>query len=135
MLIEDKLTILADAAKSDASCASSGRLIQTAGRHADKYDLVVLGAGTPLFWAEAGRVGDQKLKRVIHRFPRTHFAFAVWGSWLSSMTARVQRQSRGVHRLAAIDVIASPEYSAARFIGPRGTIRVHHSDLNWQRFI
>lgn len=98
-------------------------------------DLVVLGAGTPLFWAEAGRVGNQKLKRAIHRYPRTHFTFAVWESSLSSITARVQRQSLGLYLLAPIDVIAFPENAAARFIGPRRTIRVHHSDLNWQRFV
>ena len=109
--------------------------VEVAIGHRYKPDLVALGAGTPLFWAEAGRVGNQKFKRVIHRFPRTHFAFAVWGSSLSSMTARVQGQKRGVHRLAPIDVIAFPEDAAALFIGPRGTIRVHPSYLMWQRFV
>ena len=103
--------------------------------HRYKPDLVALGASAPLFWAEAGRVGNQKLKRVIHRFPRTHFAFAVWGSSLSSMAARVQRQSLGVNRLAPIDLIAFPENAALRFIGPRGTIRIHQSDLTCQRFV
>ncbi len=100
-----------------------------------KPDLVAPGDDTPLFWAEAGRVGNQKLQWVIHRFPRTHFAFAVWGASLSSMTARVHRQARGVRRLAPVDVIAFPEDAVARFFEPKGTIRVHHSDLNWQRLV
>lgn len=100
-----------------------------------KPDLVAPGDEAPLFWAEAGRVGNQKLKRVIHRFPRTHFAFSVWGSSLSSMTARVQQQARCVHRLAPVDVIAFPEDAATRFFEAKGTIRVHHSNLNWQRFV
>jgi len=103
--------------------------------HRYKPDLVALGADTPLFWAEAGRVSNEKLKRLIHRFPRTHFAFAVWGSSLASMTARVQGQARGVNRLAPIDVIAFPEDAAMQFIDSRGTIRVHHKDLNWQRLV
>jgi len=103
----------------------------------DRYkpDLVALGAVAPIFWAEAGRVGNQKLKRVLKRFPRTHFAFAVWGSSLASVIARVQRHSQGVGREAPIDMIAFPEDAATRFIDPRGTIRIHHSDLKWQRIV
>lgn len=100
-----------------------------------KPDLVAPGAEAPLFWAEAGHVGNQKLKRVIKRFPRTHFAFAVWGSSLESMIARIRRESRGVHRQAPIDVIAFPEDAATRFFEPQGSIRVHHSNLKWQRFV
>ena len=98
-----------------------------------KPDLVALGADAPIFWAEAGRVGNQKLKRVIHRFPRTHFAFAVWGSSLTSLIARVRRQSRRAHRHAPIDMIAFPEDAAEQFIGPRGKIQIHANDLTWLR--
>lgn len=100
-----------------------------------KPDLVALGDKAPLFWAEAGHVGNQKLNRVLKRFQQTHFAFAVWGSSLESMIARVQRQSRGVHRQAPIDVITFPEDAATRFFEPHGSIRVQHSDLKWQRFV
>ena len=99
-----------------------------------KPDLVALGAEEPLFWAEAGRVGNTKLRRVLDRFPRTHFAFAVWGSSLRSMIGRIQRQSRGVLRPGPIDVIAIPEDAATRFIDMQGTIRVRHGDLEWWRF-
>ena len=54
-----------------------------------KPDLVALGSEGPLFWAEAGHVGNQKLNRVLKRFPRTHFAIAVWGSSLVSLGTRV----------------------------------------------
>ena len=103
--------------------------------HRYKPDLVALGDDAPLFWAEAGRVGNQKLKRVIKQFPRTHFAFAVWGSSLTALIARVRRQSRGARRQAPIDVIAFPEDAATRFIDPGGNIQIHHSDLTWQRFV
>jgi hypothetical protein len=109
--------------------------VEVAIGHRYKPDLVALGFDAPLFWAEAGRVGNQKLKRLIHRFPRTHFAFAVWGSSFKSITDRVQGQARGVHRLAPIDVIGFPEDAAVHFIDSRGTIRVHHKNLAWQRFV
>ena len=98
-----------------------------------KPDLVALGSEGPLFWAEAGKVGKQKLERMVKRFPRTHFAFAVWRSSPVSMIARIRRQSRGVRRQGPVGVIAFPEDAATRFIRPQGTIRVLHSDLTWQR--
>ena len=107
--------------------------VEVAIGHRYKPDLVALGTETPLFWAEAGRVGNQKLKRVLNRFPRTHFAFAVWGSSLAALIARVQRQSGGRSRQAPIDVIAFPEDAVARFVDSRGTIKILHSDLTWQR--
>ncbi|MBR9985295.1 MAG: hypothetical protein KFF68_05235 [Desulfosarcina sp.] len=109
--------------------------VEVAIGHRYKPDLVTLGFDAPLFWAEAGRVGSQKLKRLIHRFPRTHFAFAVWGSSLASIADRVQGQALGVHRPAPIDVIAFPEDAAMHFIDSRGTIRVHHKNLTWQHFV
>ena len=42
-------------------------------------DLVQNGPEDIQFWAEAGNVGSQKLRRVLKRFPRTHFALATWG--------------------------------------------------------
>lgn len=100
-----------------------------------KPDLVQLGSESPLFWGEAGRIGNQKLKRVLHRFPGTHFAFSVWGSSVASMGTRIRRQIRAIHRQAPIDLIRFPEDAASRFIDPRGTIRVRHNDLEWRRFV
>jgi hypothetical protein len=108
--------------------------VEVAIGHRYKPDLVALDAETPLFWAEAGRVGNQKLNRILNRFPRTHFAFAVWGSSLAALTARLQRHSDGLRRQAPIDGIVFPEDSASRYIDPRGNIEVHHSGLTWQRF-
>lgn len=71
---------------------------------------------------------------MIQPFPRTHFAFAVWGSSLTALIARVRQQSQGIPRQAPIDIIAFQEDAASRFIDPRGNIQFHHSDLTWQRF-
>jgi len=98
-----------------------------------KPDLVQMNADGPLFWGEAGRVGSQKLRRLLKRFPRTHFAMAVWGSSLAALATRVRRQTCRVNRRAPVDVIVFPKDAGTRFIDPRGRIRVGHSDLNWQR--
>jgi hypothetical protein len=37
--------------------------------------------------------------------------------------------------VAPTDMSAFPEDAAMRYISPRGTIRVHHSDLTRQRFV
>lgn len=97
-----------------------------------KPDLVASGANGPVFWAEAGHVGDQKLKRVLKRFPHTHFAFAVWGSPPDALEKRIQRQTRGVHRKAPIDLIGFPNDAASRFIDQCGRIRIDPNELSWQ---
>ena len=98
-----------------------------------KPDLVALSPKGPLFWGEAGHVGNQKLQRVLKRFPQTHFAFAVWGASLASMESRIRRQTRSANRKAGIDLIRFPEDASPRFIDPRGNIRIHPDDLSWQR--
>ncbi|WP_372681031.1 hypothetical protein [Desulfosarcina sp.] len=98
-----------------------------------KPDLVQNGPDDIQFWAEAGSVGSQKLRRVLKRFPHTHFALATWGGPLDSMIARVARQAHGMSRMAPIDVIGFPVDADGRFIDDRGTIRISHDDLNWQR--
>ncbi len=98
-----------------------------------KPDLVQMDADGPLFWAEAGRVGAEKLRRLLKRFPRTHFALAAWGSALAPLETRIRRQSRGVKRVAPVDIIVFPKDAGTRFIDPRGHIRVAHNDLNWLR--
>jgi hypothetical protein len=98
-----------------------------------KPDVVALDAGEPVFWAEAGRVGNQKLKRILKRFSQTHFAFAVWGPSLASLHRRAQRRMVNLRRGAPIDLIEFPEDAAARFIDPGGSIRILHRDLHWRR--
>ena len=98
-----------------------------------KPDLVQMDADGPLFWAEAGRVGTEKLRRLLKRFPRTHFALAAWGSHLAALETRIRRQTRDVKRPAPVDVIVFPKDAGTRFIDTRGRIRVRHSDLKWLR--
>jgi hypothetical protein len=97
-----------------------------------KPDLVQTGSGGPLFWAEAGRVSAQKLRRLLKRFPRTHFALAVWGASLAALEIRIRRTSREAKRLAPIDLIAFPRDADVRFIDSRGTIRVDRDNFNWR---
>lgn len=98
-----------------------------------KPDLVQIRDDGPQFWAEAGRVSSEKLRRLLKRFPRTHFAIATWGSSLTTLETRIQRKTRGVKRLAPIDIIVFPKDAGDRFIDPQGTIHIDHSDLEWRR--
>jgi len=98
-----------------------------------KPDLVQMDADGPLFWAEAGRVGAEKLRRLLKRFPRTHFALAAWGSPLATLETRIRRQARGVRRRAPVDVIVFPKDAGTRFIDPRGRIQIGRNDLNWRQ--
>jgi hypothetical protein len=98
-----------------------------------KPDLVQTGPQGPEFWAEAGRIGSQKLHRMLRRFPRTHFALAVWGQSPATLQTRVCRQAERMPRSAPIDVIAFPDDADTRFIDQRGSIRIGLDDLNWRR--
>jgi hypothetical protein len=100
-----------------------------------KPDLVHMGTERPLFWGEAGHVGNQKLKRMLKRFTKTHFAFAVWESPLKPMGTRARYLTRGIHRQAPIDLIRFPADAGSRFIDPRGSIRVRHQELEWQHLV
>jgi hypothetical protein len=98
-----------------------------------KPDLVEMGAFGPKFWAEAGRVGNQKLGRILKRFPETHMALAVWGPSTKTLIRRVQHHTGGIKRSAPIDLIGFPEDAGSRFIGDKGSIRIALRDLDWRR--
>ena len=98
-----------------------------------KPDLVEMGERGPRFWAEAGHVGNQKLRRLLKRFPQTHLALAVWGQSIQPMIARVRSHRRRMKRSAPIDVIGFPENAVSRFVKDSGRIRIAHDDLDWQR--
>jgi hypothetical protein len=98
-----------------------------------KPDLVQMDADGPLFWAEAGRVGSEKLRRLLKRFPRTHFAMAAWGRPLAAIETRIRRQTCQIKRKAPVDVIVFPKDADVRFIDSRGRICIDHEDLDWQR--
>ncbi len=100
-----------------------------------KPDLVDVGPDGPRFWAEAGRVRQSKLKRVLKRFPHTHFAFASWGHSLTTMHARFQRAAQPLNRDAPIDLITFPEDAGDRYVDRRGRIDIRHVDLDWQQLV
>jgi hypothetical protein len=98
-----------------------------------KPDLVQIGPQGPEFWAEAGRIGARKLAQVLKRFPQTHFAMAVWGASPAPLQHRISRRLRRTARFAPIDVIGFPADADRQYITPRGSIHIHHDDLDWQR--
>jgi hypothetical protein len=96
-----------------------------------KPDLVQMGSGDPRFWGEAGSIGSEKLRRILKRFPRTHFALAVWGADLTILEERVLREIRWLKRPAPVDLIRFPTDADRRFIDAGGRIVVRHQDLDW----
>ncbi|BBO71959.1 hypothetical protein DSCA_58890 [Desulfosarcina alkanivorans] len=98
-----------------------------------KPDLVQTGPQGPEFWAEAGHIGTQKLRCMLRRFPRTHFALAVWGGSFAPLESRIHHQTSPMRRSAPIDLIAFPEDADTHFIDGRGWIRITLDDLNRRR--
>lgn len=101
----------------------------------DKYkpDLVETGRNGPLFWGEAGSIRSEKLRRILNRFPRTHFALAMWGADLAPLEKRARRLATNANRQAPLDIIRFWRDADRRFIDDRGRISVQHSDLEWRR--
>jgi len=98
-----------------------------------KPDLVDAGPEGPCFWGEAGSVGSEKLRRLLKRFPHTHFALTVWDTGLDPLERRVRRAAKGLNRSAPVDVIRFPADAGRRFVDDRGVVAVTHADLNWRR--
>jgi len=98
-----------------------------------KPDLVQLESGKPLFWGEAGSIGSEKLRRILKRFLRTHFALAIWGADLATFEDRVRRRTKRLKRPAPIDLIRFPTDADRRFIDAGGRIAIRHADLDWRR--
>ena len=93
----------------------------------DRYkpDLVQLdGSGTPVFWAEAGRVGRRKMEALVRRFRSTHFVFAKWNQNLQPFQRMLAKAAASSHRSAPVDLISLPADSDERFIDPGGTILI-----------
>lgn len=102
----------------------------------DRYkpDVVQLGpGGRPEFWGEAGKVGVEKTRTLLKRYPDTHFALGKWAARLDPHVGLVERALDGLRRSAPVDLIAFPSDSADRFIDPDGLINIHHDALTWRR--
>ena len=89
--------------------------------------------GDPLFWGEAGHVGNAKVKALVRRYRETHFALARWSTCLAPVEALVRRATKGVERAAPFDLISFPGDSAEQFIRPDGEITVGFEDLAFVR--
>lgn len=98
----------------------------------DRYkpDLVQRGAASaPVFWGEAGKVGVEKYRSLLRRFPDTHFAVAKWAEKLDPHVALVRRALDDHPRRAPFDLLAFPPDAAARFLADDGTVMIAFEDV------
>jgi len=105
-------------------------------RIGDRYkpDVVALDEdGRPLFWGEAGQVGQEKMRSLLRRYRGTHFAVAKWETRLNPYVELVGDALDGLRRMAPVDLICFPEDSAERFIDQHDHIRLAFNDLEWVR--
>lgn len=102
----------------------------------DKYkpDVVALDPwGDPRFWGEAGAVSTEKIRSLLRRYPRTHFAMAKWATSLAPHAGIVRDAQRETTRHAPVDLLRFPPDSRARFIDAKGRIQLSFEDLEWRR--
>lgn len=98
----------------------------------DRYkpDVVELdGRGAPVFWAEAGKVGKEKVESLTRRYRHTHFAMAKWDTSLEPFEAIVRAAVADLRRSAPCDLVRFPPDSFHRFVDARGRIGVSHDQL------
>ncbi len=70
-----------------------------------KPDLIALASdSTPIFWAECGQIGTEKLTRLVRRFPDTHLVVAKMAVDLSPWQAIIER-ALPERRTAPIDLL------------------------------
>ena len=89
--------------------------------------------GRPLFWGEAGRLSNRKMRALLTRYRHTHFAFSQWAASLAPFEKRVSKAVSGCIRKAPSDLIIFPEDSHERFIDASGRIELHFSDVLFRR--
>ena len=103
----------------------------------DRYkpDLVqTADNGAPVFWAEAGRVGQKKIRDLIHRFRSTHLVFAKWNVNLEPFEKIMEKETGSVRRSAPVELISFPPDSDERFIRPDGAIRISFKEVKRLQF-
>lgn len=97
--------------------------------HRYQPDLVALAAdGRPLFWAECGETGRQKLASLVRAFPDTHVVVAKQVATLAPYAAMVRAAVSGVRRGAPVELLNLPP-DADRFIAPDGEITIGLADV------
>ncbi len=88
----------------------------------------------PLFWAEAGQVGQEKVKRIVRKYKNTHFAWARWDSDVRHLARHIVKPAlQGIERSAPFDLLRIPADAAERFVDNHGTVSITHDDIDWLR--
>ncbi len=91
------------------------------------------GFAQPRFWGEAGKVGEEKIRSITKRYPRTHFALAKWDTALDPFAEIVRAALEETSRHAPFDLIRFPADAEARFVDVKGRITLTHDDVEWLR--
>ena len=102
-------------------------------RVGDRYkpDLVQTSDnGVPVFWGEAGRVGQKKIHDLVYRYRSTHLVFAKWNMKLEPFEKIIKKETGSIDRSAPVEFISIPADGDERFIGSDGTIRIAFKDVN-----
>ena len=86
-------------------------------------------ASGPLFWAEAGKVGQKKLERLARQFADTHVVVGKWDEALAPHAHVVKRALKGRERPAPFEFIRFPPDSAERFFYEGGRVTVTFADM------
>ncbi len=110
-------------------------------RIGDKYkpDVVAfeddaeLRGSLPVFWAEAGQVGSDKIKSIARRYRETHFAVAKWNVNLHHYSNLLEGLLDGIKRDAPFDLISFPE-KTLDCIDDDGNITITFDDVQLIRF-
>ena len=97
-------------------------------------DLVQLGLdGRPVFWAEAGVVGAEKLHLLCRRYRETHLVFAKWATNPQPFAAMIELALRGVRRPAPVELLGF-DAGSARFVSDTGEIAIGFADVARREF-
>ena len=97
-------------------------------------DLVQLGLdGRPIFWAEAGEVGAEKLRLLCARYRDTHLVFAKWAINVHPFADMLESALRGVRRPAPVELLGF-DADAARFVDATGNIDIRAQDVARRQF-
>jgi hypothetical protein len=98
--------------------------------HRYKPDLVQMDdSGQPVFWGEAGRVGQRKMQTLVKRFRSTHLVFAKWDTNLAPFHKALRKATKSIQRTAPVDLISFPGDSRERFIDRDGAIQIAFEDV------
>ena len=96
-------------------------------------DLLQLDDGTPVFWAECGVTGHEKIAFLARTYPTTHIVIAKQLPRIDPLADALAEIVTPVRRQAPLDLVNVPA-DAERFISPTGEIAVTFRDVEVRRF-